>query len=454
MADPSIAVGLGRLVAAFSPDAVSERAAEVARKCLVDTIGVALAGSSEPETRIVAAIHGSSQGDAVVLGRPERAGALEAALVNGMAAHALDFDDMSEVLGGHPSAPVVAALLALASHRSSTGAEFLTAYIVGCEVSISLAPAVHPHHYDKGWHPTATLGVFGVAAACANLLGLSAEETATALAISASMSSGLKANFGTMVKPLHVGLTARSGLTAALLAAEGFSANLDAFEHHQGFFEVFNGPGTYDASAVLGRFANPIKLGEESIVIKRYACCGSTHAAIDGARSIAARPDHDPFGIRSVKIRMPMQRLRHTDRSHPVTALDGRFSVQYLAARALLDGDVLLGDFRSGRVVEDSVIELLARTSAISIEPGEDGVGEWGAEVTVDYEDGHRVVETIADITARGSAVHIPWDGIESKFFDCARGVLTDAAADRLLRGLRGIESVQDVGRLIGLAST
>lgn len=454
MREVPLAVGLGHLVAAFGADAVPEHVAEIARRCLVDTVGVTLAGSAEQEARIVAAVHGSTEGDAVVLGRPERVGALEAALVNGTAAHALDFDDLSGVLGGHPSAPVVSALLALASRRRVRGEDLLTAYLVGCEVSILLAPAVNPHHYDKGWHPTATLGVFGTAAACAKLLALDGEQTATALAIAASMASGVKANFGTMTKPLHVGLTARSGLTAALLAAEGFSANHDIFEHHQGFLEVFNGPGAFDANGVRERFASPFKMGEDSIIIKRYACCGSTHAAIDVARALAERPDHDVAGIRSVTIRMPLQRLRHTDRPRPTTALEGRFSVQYVTARALLDGDVRVADFHPDRVTDAAVTELLPRITTESIEPGQDGVGEWGAQVVVSASDGREVVETVGDISARGSAGRIAWDDIERKFLDCARGVLLDDTAARLLAGLRGIDTVEDVGELIGLAGT
>jgi 2-methylcitrate dehydratase PrpD len=450
-ADAPLAASLGRRVAAFAWDEVSERAAEVARKCFADTVGVTLAGSQGPEATIVAAVHGPSSGDALVVGRSTRLAPLEAAIVNGTASHALDFDDFSGTLGGHQSAPITSALLALASGREVSGRDLLTAYVVGCEVTILLAPVVHPHHYDKGWHPTATLGVFGTAAACARLLDLDAERTTIALAIAASLASGLKANFGTMTKPLHVGLTARSGLMAALLAAEGMTANPEVLEHHQGFLEVFNGPGRYDVTGVIERFAAPLKLEEDSIVIKRYACCGSTHAAVDAARAIARRPDHDPAEIRSVTIRTPMQRLRHTDRARPSTALAAKFSVQYVTVRALLDGAVKVTDFGPERVTEPRVTDLLERVSAVAVEPDPQGISDWGAEVVVTYADGREIVETVRDVADRGGAFAMPWAEVEEKFLDCARGVIASDVASRLLARLRAIDEEPDVRELLPL---
>lgn len=449
MTDPALAIALARRIVAFRDEDVTEHADEVARKCLVDTVGVTIAGASGPEVDIVAAVHGSGQGDAIALGRQERFAPLDAALMNGTASHALDFDDFSGTLGGHQSAPVTSALLAIASTSPVTGRDLLTAYVVGCEVSILLATAVHPHHYDKGWHPTATLGVFGTAAASAKLLGLDVERTATALAIAASLASGIKANFGTMTKPLHVGLTARAGLMAALLASEGFTANTGAFEHHQGFFEVFNGSGRYDADGLVERFASPLKLEEDSIVIKRYACCGSTHAAIDAARALVQRPGYDPSRIRSIRVGTPMQRLRHTDRPRPATPLEGKFSVQYVVVRALLDGAVRVGDFDPARILQPEVTELLSRLTAHAVEPDAGVIGDWGAEVEVTLDDGSSLVETVRDVADRGGARQMPWHEVADKFRDCCRGRLEHEAVDRLLHGFAEVGGLQDVGQLL-----
>src|SRR4029077_17449907 len=194
-------------------------------------------------------------GPALLFGTGQRIDVLSAALINGVAAHALDFDDCHNTLGGHPSAPILPALWAIGA--GITGKAFIAAYAAGVETECKLARAVHFHHYEKGWHPTATLGTFGAAAACAHLLRLSPDNTATALALAASMASGIKANFGTMTKPFHVGHAARNGLFAALLAEEGMTANHGALEHKQGFFAVFNGEGHFDADRILAEWAKP-----------------------------------------------------------------------------------------------------------------------------------------------------------------------------------------------------
>ena len=185
----------------------------------------------------------AAPGPALIFGTSDHVDVLNAALINGTASHALDFDDCSNTLGGHPSAPILPALWAIAP--GSSGKAFIAAYAAGFECETRLARAVNFHHYEKGWHPTATLGTFGSAAACAHLLALNVEQTATALALAASMASGIKANFGTMTKPFHVGHTTRNGLLAALLAKEGMTANIGALEHTQGFFAVYNGAGNF-----------------------------------------------------------------------------------------------------------------------------------------------------------------------------------------------------------------
>src|SRR6266702_1936530 len=258
----SIAQTLGDRIAALRFDDLPEHALRWARIGILDTVGVTLAGAGEPCARIARAVAAPSSGTALLFGRAERMKPTDAAFVNGTAAHALDFDDCSNTLGGHPSAPILPALFALADERRASGRDFVTAYVAGFEAQARLARAVNFHHYDKGWHPTATLGVFGACAASSRLLGLDAAQTATALSIAASFSSGLKANFGTMTKPLHVGHAARNGLLAAMLAREGLTAGSEAFQHKQGFFDVYNGAGNFDADAALRDWADPLDIIE------------------------------------------------------------------------------------------------------------------------------------------------------------------------------------------------
>jgi 2-methylcitrate dehydratase PrpD len=302
---------------------------------ILDTVGTTLAGCHEDTACLAARALASGAGPSLLFGHRRRVPALEAALVNGAASHALDFDDCNNTIGGHPSAPVLSALFALADDIGASGQDFMTAYVVGFETETKIGLGVNMYHYTKGWHPTATLGVFGAAAACASLLRLSAAQTATALAIAASFASGIKANFGTMMKPLHVGHCARNGLAAALLAREGYTANTaGAFEHKQGFFQVFNGTGTYDAARILPAWAHPWDIVDPGIAIKQYPCCGSTHPAIDALLLLLRAHDLQPAQVAHIEAWIHERRLEHTNRPDPQSALEAKFSLQYCLARA------------------------------------------------------------------------------------------------------------------------
>jgi len=215
----------------------------------------------------------------------------------------------------------LSALFALADAIGASGQDFMTAYVVGFETETKIGLGVNMYHYTKGWHPTATLGVFGAAAACAYLLRLSAAQTATALAIAASFASGIKANFGTMMKPLHVGHCARNGLAAALLARAGYTANTaSAFEHKQGFFQVFNGTGNYDVARILPAWAHPWDIVAPGIAIKQYPCCGSTHPAIDALLLLLRAHDLQPAQVARLEAWIHERRLEHTNRPDPQSA--------------------------------------------------------------------------------------------------------------------------------------
>src|SRR5215831_18257368 len=231
------------------------QAVEAARRAILDCLGVMLAGSVEPAARIVADVARAEGGSplATVVGTPLRTGAVWAALFNGTAAHALDFDDTNFAMLGHPSAPVLTAALAAGELCTATGAEVMHAFLLGFEVETTMGEVVNPGHYARGWHSTCTLGTLGAAAAAARLLGLDTPATASALAVAASQASGLKENFGTMTKPFHAGHAARSGVLAALLAREGWTASEHALEGPQGFFNVMSeGPVRPEVVDTLG----------------------------------------------------------------------------------------------------------------------------------------------------------------------------------------------------------
>jgi 2-methylcitrate dehydratase PrpD len=444
----TIVTALAERIHALRYDRLPDAAVEWAKVGILDTVGVMLAGSVEPCAQIVRRV-AAAPGPALVFGTGTRLAVADAALVNGTASHALDFDDCSNTLGGHPSAPVLPALFALADTRAVSGRDFIAAYVAGFETETRIARAVNFHHYDKGWHPTATLGVFGAAAAASHLMGLTTAQTATALAIAASFSSGLKANFGTMTKPLHVGHCSRNGAMAALLAREGFTASADAFEHRQGFFEVFNGAGNYDADAVLRDWAEPFDIVTPGIAIKRYPCCGSTHPAIDAMLDLvnvhALTPDNV---IRIVSWTHP-RRLAHTNRPTVRSALDAKFSVQYCLARALVDRQVVLSHFDDGAYLEARVAEVMARVEAAP-HPNMStaSTAHFGAEVTVTTADGRRFTKPVDSALGRTSANPLPRTVLEAKYRDCAARVLDADAVARSLDLLANFDKLERVAAL------
>ncbi len=445
----TLAAELGARIQAIGFASLPAAAVHWAKIGILDTVGVTLAGASEPCARIAARVAGAGTGPALVFGTRAGAAPADAALINGTAAHALDFDDCSNTLGGHPSAPMLPALFALAEGRAVSGADFIAAYVAGFETETRIARAVNFHHYEKGWHPTATLGTFGAAAACARLLRLSPEQTATALAIAASFASGIKANFGTMTKPLHVGHCARNGLTAALLAAEGFTANRAAFEHPQGFFLVFNGAGTFDPAAVLRDWAAPLDIVHPGIAIKQYPCCGSTHPAIDALLALRAAHGLTAAEVEHVTSWTHPRRLAHTNRPDPASALDAKFSVQYCLARALAEGRVVLSHFM-GDAYADPAIRALMRRIEAAPHPAMtmEDTAHFGAEIRVLTKDGRQLAHQVDRPAGRTAENPLPVATMDAKFLDCAARSLRADAARGVRDLLRRLDTVADVSTL------
>ena len=421
---------------------------------ILDTVGVTIAGAAEDATRIVLGVSGSSSGPSLVFGHARRIGALDAALVNGTASHALDFDDCNNTLGGHPSVPILPALFALADETGATGRDFIAAYVAGFETECKLSMVVNFHQYTKGWHPTTTIGVFGSAAACAHLLKLSVEKTATALSIAASLAAGVKSNFGTMTKPLHVGHCARSGLFAALLARDGFTAGATAFEHKQGYFEVFNGAGNYDATKAIPAWANPLDITRPGIAIKSYPCCGSTHPAIDCMLELVQKHNLKPEQVARIDSWTHTRRLEHTNRPDPQSSLDAKFSVQYTLARALKDRTVKLEHFEGANWKDPATRAILPKIHVATYTTEQfPADNHFGAEVKVTLTDG-RIVSTKTD-QALGRSVDkpLPPDMLKAKFDNCAARALSTDNVARLYAAIQDFENAKDVREIAALAA-
>ncbi len=420
---------------------------------ILDTVGVTLAGSREPCAEILAGVLDGSVGHSVIFGKSSMGSALDAALINGTASHALDFDDCNNTMGGHPSVPIVPALFALSDEMSVSGKDFIAAYVAGFEVETKLAMMVNFYHYTKGWHPTSTLGVFGSAAACSHLLKLNQQQITVALALAASGASGIKANFGSMTKPMHIGRCAREGLLAAKLAKAGYTANVNnVFEHPQGFMEVYNGSANYDIQKGLSAWANPFDIVKPGIAIKQYPCCGSTHPAIDCAIQIALENRIQSSDIKQVEIWIHERRLQHTNRPNPNSELDAKFSVQYVVARALLEACVSLEHFENNNFSDSVIKELMTKIHA---HPYDDSHfpsdNHFGGEVRVHLHNGSILAAKVDAPLGRTSDNPLPADRLKRKFELCANGIISLDAAEHACHLIENLENLEDMRLLTKL---
>jgi len=421
---------------------------------VLDTLGVTLAGCAEEAPRIVEDVLGieAIEGPCLVIGTGRRARPLDAALVNGTAAHALDYDNTARGLGGHVSAVMVPALLAAGEVADASGRDLLLAHAAGYEAGAAVGNCVNPHHSEKGWHPTATVGIFAVTAACAKLLGLTAEETATALGLATSLSAGTKSNFGTMTKPLHAGLCARGGLMAVQLARKGFTANPGAFEHKQGWFNLFNGAGNYDAAKALAGWGD-WEIVAPGASYKIYPCCYSTHAAVEAMLNLVRR--HGPFEPKAVarlESYTPARGLAHTNRPEPDSALAAKFSVQYCVARALMHGKVVLDHFEGDSFRDPAVRDLLSRVQAAPY-AGKcfDEDDPFDAEVRITMKDGRTFSEKVDRPLGRTTDNPIAPEHLRAKFEDCAARALTPKAVGAVVRLVDGFDKAGTVRELAAL---
>ncbi len=453
----SIADQLAERIVATEYAQIPADAVSWAKAGILDTVGVTLAGADQDCARMSAAALGiaAAPGPCLVFGGERRVDPLSAALINGTAAHALDYDDCNNSMGGHPSAPILPALFALGEQHGKNGRDVLTAYIAGFEVEAKIGRAVNLHHYEKGWHPTATMGVFGSAAACAKLLGLDAQRTATALSIAASFSSGVKSNFGSMVKPLHVGHCSRNGIYASLLAREGFSSGADVFEHKQGFLNVFNGPGNYDVARMFDAWGEPYDVVKPGIGFKQYPCCASTHPGIDCMLEL-----HKKHALRADQVEMieswtHRRRLEHTNRPNPRSALDAKFSVQYTLARALIHGFVSIDHFEGDNWKDPAANALLKKVkAAIYTDAQFPPDNHFGAEVRVTLKDGRVVSTKVDQAYGRNSSVPLTPEMLKTKFFDCSARILPHERIERLYEAIQGFEDLSSISQMTALIDT
>ena len=449
----------GRTGAADLTRALAERAAglgwddlpepvrELARQCMLDYIGCAVAGAGDPLVGMLldemTEAGGSAQ--ASVVGHRVRLPALAAALVNGAASHTLDYDDVHLAMPGHPSVAVLPGLLALAELRGSSGREVMTAFVAGYETACRIGLALSPGHYALGFHSTATIGSLGAAAACARLLGLDAEQTAVALGIAGTQAAGLKSQFGTMCKPFHAGKAAQNGLLAARLAARGFSSRPDLLECVQGFAATHSPDFSLEAALATPDSGFHILAN----LFKYHAACYMTHAPIETARQ--ARREHclSPDQIAGITLRLDAGCDRICNIPAPVDGLQSKFSLRQTVAMALAGIDTAsLGAYSEENARDPALIRL---RDMVTLDFHQ-GWPSTLAEIEVVLANGRRVSARhdagipAADIAEQG-------ERLAAKFDVLVRPVLGAPRARELREMVSGLDAMAEIGSLARLAT-
>ena len=439
-------------VARMSIDEAPPGVVDAARSAIIDTVAVILAGAAEPVSKIVADAVAEDGAAPVAdrLGARLRTSMEGAALVNGVSGHALDYDDVNRSSIGHPSVVILPAALAAAQGAGASGRRLVEAYVAGVEVMTKLGRAMGTAHYRTGWHATSTLGTLGAAMAAGKVFGLPTEVLQHALAVAASEASGSRQNFGTMTKPYHPGHAARCGVAAARLARRGMTGDTTILEAPLGYFAIF-AYGEAGPAGLAASLGNPYDVVSPGMNVKRYPCCYATHRAADAVLDLVREYELRAGDVESAEVTVPPGGLAAVTRDRPRTGLEGKFSLPYVVAAALLDGRVALDSFTDEKVLRPDAQALLRAVRpvedpsiAVEFNPIEEGY----VTVKIHRRSGAPLKRRV-DYPRGAPQNPLSREELHEKFRDCARGVLPPVQSARALDLLASIEALPRLDDLI-----
>jgi 2-methylcitrate dehydratase PrpD len=428
----------------------------IAIRHITDNVGVMLAGSRTECVRKIKnfIIERKSVGSSSLLGFGLRVESSDAALVNGTAGHVDDYDDTQlpsspdRIYGllTHPTTPVLAATLAVGEMVECTGREFLEAFIAGFEVECKIAEAIKPEHYKRGFHTTGTIGAFGACVASAKLLCLSEEELRCALGITASISSGIRANFGTMTKSLHVGRAASNGVFASILGSKGFTADKKALDGRWGFMEIL-GQGA-DSERIIGKLGNPFALIQPGASIKMYPCGSLAQPSMDALLQIVDEQGVRQEDVREIRVRAGPNILEPLRYANPADELQAKFSLNFGLASILLRRRASLREYSTGFLNSDEMQQAMKKVRTI-LDPEivEMGTDKIRSIIEVELRNG-RVFSKVAE-SARGTPEKPLQEAeVYAKFRECAGYSLDESEIETLFRKLQVIENISNIREL------
>lgn len=426
---------------------------------IVDGVAVMLAGSRTESARKVAGFVKGKKGvpQSTAIGLGFKAPVPDAALINGTSGHADDYDDSQlstapDRLYGlmtHPTVPVLAATLAVGEEKGASGGEVLEAFVAGFEVECKLAETIKPAHYWKGFHTTATIGAFGAYGAAGTLLGLNEDELKASLGITASLTSGIRANFGTMTKPLHAGMAASNGVTACLLGREGFTANMSALDGRWGFMQITAGGS--DPEMMMGKMGNPYAIIDPGATFKMYPCGCLGQPSMDTLLEIVTEENLHLEDVREIRLKAGPNILEPLRYTAPVDDLQAKFSLQFALASVLLRRRAGLREYSMEWLIDPTLRSTMGKVKTIhDPEIAAMGVEKMRSVVEVELTDG-RVIRRMAT-DARGTPEKpLKPHELEEKFMECVSFVHDEERTKEILALIRRLDKLSDVSELMAV---
>jgi 2-methylcitrate dehydratase PrpD len=431
--------GFTRKLATFivHTDNIPTWAYDHAKVAFMDWLAVTFGGKDDPLVIMLLDFCNQlgSARQATIIGHGVKRDVTQAALINGSASHALDYDDTLVSFFGHPSVTLFPALLALAEWRGTSGMDFLEAYLIGLQAGGTVGACAGLDHYMAGWHATSTLGHLAAAAGCARLLGLDEQQTVYALGIGGTQSSGLKRVFGTMCKPFHAGRAAQSGLMAAMLAGRGFTSAEDILEGPQGFFECLKGKVNDDLAGMLGMGWDVANLSQ-----KYHASCHATHSPLEAAMNIVKDEHIALDDIKAIRVHSSELAMGAADKLNPATGLEGKFSIPYCVANALLRAQTGIQAF-SDEMVRDPEVRRLMEKITVEHDPA---MLALEAMVELETVDGS-TFSGFSDILQKTPPYEVKQERVRSKFQDLCEPALGAKRTTKLAGKIAALEKVRDM---------
>lgn len=435
---------LSKFVVQSQMEDIPEEVIETSKKCFLDWIGVAIGGMKDPSAEMLVDLIKEMGGrkQASILGYGMKTSIINAALINGIMSHVLDYDDAHSESRSHPSSPLIPALLSMAEYKKMSGRDLITAFVLGFEVGTRIGLGLGKTYYEMGWHATSILGRFGSAVGVGKLLRLTEKQLTCAIGLAATQAGGMRRVFGTMTKPFHAGKASMDGMLSALLASRGFSAPVDILDGQSNFLEILS--GGYDPNRITRGLGREYEVLKDSF--KPYAACLLIHPAIDGLIWIKEQEGFELDLVDQIDLEVSPLCMTVTDKPDPKNGLEGKFSIYFCTALALLEGKIQEGQFTQVKIDDRRIRDFMKKIKAF----GKGSLKETEANVVIKLKNGAQLSRRV--FAPKGDPENpMSFDDISCKFRSLAQNLLSEHQMKQIIHIVQNLEKIKDPSTLLKL---